>query len=208
MVDRTIPIGKQWDSVIEEQLESASCVVVLWSKASAASSWVRTESAEAMRRGVLVPALIEDAKIPLEFRRLQAADLTAWRGNIPKLELERLVASITAHITNAASEVSPQVPPSRSPADKPATEQRGTNLDPVPEIPRDKPDVSRRSPKTVRNIGLIVVLCLAIGGSFYYVSDSGRKQMAIDQATTTQATPAAPRPLTEKERAKLEARRH
>ena len=64
--DRTIPPGKQFDEVIEEALDSARCVVVLWSKASVASQWVKTEAAEAMRRKILVPVLIEDVKIPLE----------------------------------------------------------------------------------------------------------------------------------------------
>jgi hypothetical protein len=55
--DRTIPPGKEYDQVIEEALDSAQCVVVLWSHASVASSWVKTEAAEAMRRKILVPAL-------------------------------------------------------------------------------------------------------------------------------------------------------
>jgi hypothetical protein len=84
--DRTIPPGKEYDEVIEEALESAKCVIVLWSQASVASSWVKTEAAEAMRRKILVPALIDDVKIPLEFRRLQAADLSQWRGESAGLE--------------------------------------------------------------------------------------------------------------------------
>jgi hypothetical protein len=67
-----------FDEVIEEALDAAKCVVVLWSTASVASSWVRAEAAEAMHRKILVPVLIEHVKIPLEFRRLQAADLSQW----------------------------------------------------------------------------------------------------------------------------------
>ena len=78
--DRTIPPGRQFDDVIEEALDAARCVVVLWSKASAASSWVRNEASAALQRKALIPALIDiDVKIPLEFRRLQAADLTRWK---------------------------------------------------------------------------------------------------------------------------------
>jgi len=43
--DRIIPVGRKWDEVIEEKLDSATCVVVLWSKASVASQWVKFESA-------------------------------------------------------------------------------------------------------------------------------------------------------------------
>jgi TIR domain len=96
--DRTIPPGKEYDQVIEEALDSAKCVVVLWSRASVASTWVKTESAEAMRRKILVPALIEEVKIPLEFRRLQAADLSHWRGESDSDELVEFFQSIDANI--------------------------------------------------------------------------------------------------------------
>jgi TIR domain len=96
--DRTIPPGKEYDQVIEEALDSSRCVVVLWSHASVASSWVKTEAAEAMRRKILVPALIEDAKIPLEFRRLQAADLSQWHGEPDHPGLEEFFQSIDRKI--------------------------------------------------------------------------------------------------------------
>lgn len=43
--DRTIPPGSTFDRVIEQALDSARCVVVLWSATSAASDWVKTEAA-------------------------------------------------------------------------------------------------------------------------------------------------------------------
>lgn len=61
--DRTIPPGQAWDEHIEQELEDASCVVVLWSEAACASHWVREEAEEARKRGILVPALIE-ARLP------------------------------------------------------------------------------------------------------------------------------------------------
>ena len=63
--DRVIPPGRHFDEVIEEALNGARCVVVLWSQASVASNWVKTEAADAMQRKILIPALIEDVRIPL-----------------------------------------------------------------------------------------------------------------------------------------------
>ena len=40
--DREIPVGHSFDQVIEQQLEAAKSVVVLWSKDSAASEWVKS----------------------------------------------------------------------------------------------------------------------------------------------------------------------
>ena len=97
--DRTIPPGRQFDDVIEEALDAARCVVVLWSKASTASSWVRNEASEALQRKALIPALIDsDVKIPLEFRRLQAADLTRWTGQASTPEFEQFCEAIAAEV--------------------------------------------------------------------------------------------------------------
>jgi TIR domain-containing protein len=79
--DRKIVAGQSFDRTIEEQLKSARAVVVLWSIHSIDSEWVRNEAADASEREALVPALIDDVKQPLEFRRRHAANLTAWSGD-------------------------------------------------------------------------------------------------------------------------------
>ena len=92
--DRQIPPGRTFDEVIEEALTTARCVVVLWSGTSVASRWVRAEASIADERGILVPALIEAVSPPLEFRRIQAADLTNWRGDGDDPELQALLTTV------------------------------------------------------------------------------------------------------------------
>ncbi|HSF47989.1 MAG TPA: toll/interleukin-1 receptor domain-containing protein [Burkholderiales bacterium] len=92
--DRTIPPGRMFDEVIQEALHAAKCVVVLWSKVSVASNWVKTEAAEAASRGVLVPAVIENVVLPLEFKRIQAAGLAGWNGDPNHPELKSLLNAI------------------------------------------------------------------------------------------------------------------
>ncbi|MER8777025.1 toll/interleukin-1 receptor domain-containing protein [Mesorhizobium sp. M0977] len=79
--DRNIVAGQTYDQAIERELETAKSVVVLWSKHSIASEWVKNEATVAAERGVLVPASIEGVKLPLEFRRKQTADLMNWNGD-------------------------------------------------------------------------------------------------------------------------------
>jgi hypothetical protein len=79
--DRKIITGQAFDEAIERELETAKCVVVLWSRKSIASEWVRNEAALAAEREVLVPALFERVKLPLEFRRKQTADLVRCDGD-------------------------------------------------------------------------------------------------------------------------------
>jgi hypothetical protein len=62
-------------------LEAAKGVVVLWSESSLTSDWVKSEALAAAERGVMIPALLDRVKIPLGFRRTQAADLVGFDGD-------------------------------------------------------------------------------------------------------------------------------
>ena len=92
--DREIPLGKAFDQVIEEELNAARCVIVLWSKESVRSRWVKTEAAAAADRDCLLPVLIENIAIPFEFKRIQTAMLINWRGDASDPEFNRLVNAV------------------------------------------------------------------------------------------------------------------
>ena len=92
--DRTIPTGRTFDEVIEEAIDGAKCIMVLWSEHSVSSRWVRTEAQEGMDRNVLTPVLIQDCKIPLAFRRIQAADLIQWDGQPQAESFQRLIQDV------------------------------------------------------------------------------------------------------------------
>jgi len=79
--DRKLIVGQSYDEAIERELEIAKCVVVLWSKMAIRSEWVKNEAAAAVERDILVPALIDNIKLPIEFRRRQTADLINWNGD-------------------------------------------------------------------------------------------------------------------------------
>lgn len=125
--DRVIPPGRQFDEVIEEALDASRCVVVLWSKASTASNWVKTEAAEAMRRKALIPALIDaEVKIPLEFRRLQAADLARWNGEASTPEFDQFCAAIASNIAAPGPGPAPAPPQPPTPAPPKSKRMRNT----------------------------------------------------------------------------------
>ena len=96
--DWKIPAGKTFRQVIQEQLDRASCVIVLWSAKSVTRTWVIEEAAEGAQRGILVPALIENVRPPLGFREIQAADLISWEGDADAPVFRGLCADIAALI--------------------------------------------------------------------------------------------------------------
>ena len=110
--DRKIVAGQTFDDTIEQQLQTAKSVVVLWSRHSIGSEWVRNEAGLASERDVLVPALIDDVKQPLEFRRRHAADLTRWTGNRADSEFNGLCEGIAAKTGAPAAPPQLGIPPS------------------------------------------------------------------------------------------------
>jgi formylglycine-generating enzyme required for sulfatase activity len=96
--DRMIPPGSTFDRVIQQALETSRCVLVLWSSASVTSNWVKEEASEAQQLDKLVPALIEEVRIPLGFRRIQAANLTQWRLESTDDHFSELLGSLTARL--------------------------------------------------------------------------------------------------------------
>ena len=92
--DKSIPPGKNFDEVIEDALAAAKCVIVVWSHQSVQSKWVKVEAMEGDGRNILVPVLFDDVRIPLEFRRIQAAKLMDWDGTPTHPETVKLLKSV------------------------------------------------------------------------------------------------------------------
>jgi hypothetical protein len=87
--------------------------VVLWSKESIKSDWVQNEAAEGAGRNILVPALIDNVKIPFEFRRIHAADLTDWKPESTHDGFTILLDSISKIVEPAPPAVEEESTPER-----------------------------------------------------------------------------------------------
>jgi hypothetical protein len=113
--DRKIVAGHAFDEAIERELETAKSVVVLWSRSSVTSEWVKNEAAAAAERDVLVPASIDRVRLPLEFRRKQTVDLADWTGDTPHEGFQALCAGIADRVGRTSAPSSRQVPTARTP---------------------------------------------------------------------------------------------
>src|SRR5262245_233190 len=98
--DVRIRAGSSWDEVIERELRACKCVVVLWSAASVASRWVKTEARFGLtRKRAFVPAVLDSCELPVEFDSIEAAQLQTWDGNVDDLEFGNLLDGIGAHVS-------------------------------------------------------------------------------------------------------------
>lgn len=107
--DERIPGGDQFADAIEQALNSADAIVVLWSEASAKSAWVRDEASTGRDRGRLVPVTLDGSQPPLGFRQFQTIDLSRWDGDTDSGSLLPVIDAIAARTGEARPEPVPAV---------------------------------------------------------------------------------------------------
>ena len=109
--------GSLWRRSIQEQLETASCVIVVWSEMSISpkAEFVHDEASFAKARNVYLPVTIDHVRAPLGFGQVQSLPLWRWNGQATDAPFLDLVAAVRAKIgdTTAAQAASPAATPAK-----------------------------------------------------------------------------------------------
>ena len=93
--DDELPAHRPYAEVIEERINQARAVVVLWSAEAAKSHWVRAEADTARGAATLVQASRDGTLPPMPFNQIQCADLKAWDGQRTAPGWRKLVGSVS-----------------------------------------------------------------------------------------------------------------
>lgn len=80
--DEELPAHRAYADVIEERLDEAAAVLVIWSKEAARSQWVRSEANRAREKGTLVQLRSDGSALPMPFDQIQCLDFSGWRGDV------------------------------------------------------------------------------------------------------------------------------
>jgi hypothetical protein len=110
--DRALKPGETFDRVIEREIAAAKAVVVLWTRASVESQWVREEADHGRQRENLVPLLMDEVTPPMGFGRVQAAKLAHWSGDPNDHEWQEVVQSVQRLVGRPAKPVFMRAKPS------------------------------------------------------------------------------------------------
>lgn len=78
--DEYLPAHRAYADVIEERLNGAKAVVVIWSADAVKSEWVRSEANRARESHKLVQIALEPIVPPMPFDQIQCADMSGWTG--------------------------------------------------------------------------------------------------------------------------------
>ncbi|HEY2483195.1 MAG TPA: AAA family ATPase [Caulobacteraceae bacterium] len=93
-LDEDLPGHRAYADVIQEQLDQAKAVVVIWSDEAVKSQWVRSEANRGREKGKLVQFTIDRAPLPMPFDQIQCLNLAGWTGDDEHPAWPRVVASI------------------------------------------------------------------------------------------------------------------
>jgi non-specific serine/threonine protein kinase len=94
--DTKIPTGMTFDTYIYQELEGSNAVIVLWSKHSVESDYVKEEAEYAKKKSALVPLTIDATDPPFGFSRIQTTDISGWHGSTKDPRWQTVVDSIEA----------------------------------------------------------------------------------------------------------------
>lgn len=113
--DTQVRGGAQFSKAIEEALATADVIVVLWSKDSVESAWVRDEASAGRDTGRLLPVTIDGTMQPIGFRQFQAIDLSRWKGRGRPKQLDMFLAEVEAKVKGEKPPTAPAKPKLRLP---------------------------------------------------------------------------------------------
>jgi hypothetical protein len=202
--DRRIPVGRSFDEVIQEVMDAAQSVVVVWTANSVKSQWVKNEAREGLRRRVLFPMmLLEEIKIPLEFGHVQAARLTDWQPEESHSGFDQFVQDI-ARILGPPPGAAVQPPPVKQlPAQPPSEPKPTPDCASPPESSSPETPDGRRHESTstassqryiVIGLGLLVAMGLAAYGFFSQGSSPDPRPERSDESPPQQSQVTTPPP--------------
>jgi TolB-like protein/Flp pilus assembly protein TadD len=115
--DAEIPGGAGWRRAIEDALESAKCVVVVWSQRSVGpeGEFVHDEASRAKARGVYLPIRIDAVQPPLGFGQTHALSLLDWSGDRESAAYQKLTKAVRAALSGDSVAPPPAARPPSAP---------------------------------------------------------------------------------------------
>ncbi|HEU5092340.1 MAG TPA: toll/interleukin-1 receptor domain-containing protein [Nitrospira sp.] len=93
-IDRAIDLGEGWEQQIQNELDRAALVVVLWGPAARRSEWVQREASVAQQSGRLLQVHATGLPLLPPFDVLQAVRMQSWSGEAGHSERVKLLRAV------------------------------------------------------------------------------------------------------------------
>jgi len=126
--DAKIPPGMTFDTYIFDQLQGSNAVIVLWSKNSIHSDYVKEEAEYAKHHSLLVPLNVDGTNLPFGFTRIQATDISGWHGTTQDGQWQNVVDSIEAILNDGTERTTHESLPLEHVGDPPQGQRLQVNV--------------------------------------------------------------------------------
>ena len=96
VIERLAPFGSQrdWLAHSRPRVSAASCVIAVWTAASARDRWTAVGADVALERRTLVSLVLDPVELPRAFRGIDSVDLVGWAGDAESPLLDALDAAL------------------------------------------------------------------------------------------------------------------
>lgn len=155
--DVELPPHRPYAEVIQERLEQAKAVVVLWSQESVRSQWVRSEANHAREKNKLVQVSVDGTMPPIPFDQIHCAQFRGWRGNLNTPDWERVARSVGDLVGRTQEKV----------GDRPSSSSAGSYS-----FASGPPASIWRRPATQISVAVAALVILGAAGSAWLMRDS------------------------------------
>ena len=105
--DDELPAHRPYSEVIEERLQAAGAVVVIWSAEAVKAQWVRAEADAAREKGTLIQVSVDGTVPPMPFNQIQCADLRDWDGQPDSSGWRKVAGSVAALVGPSRDQPAP-----------------------------------------------------------------------------------------------------
>jgi TPR repeat protein len=167
--DDALLAGERFEDEITDVLDQSGLVVVLWSRQSVLSDWVKAEAETARQQKKALPAIIDDlpaSKMPLLYRGMHAARLAGWEGEAEHSGWVELLGSIRDRLGRARG---PRLSESQAEAKLEQNVDLAKSMvgegPPASQKRAPSSQVPRRSFTPMRWIALLFVVLIVLGGA-------------------------------------------
>jgi hypothetical protein len=148
--DPELRAGESVDEAIEKELMAAKCVIVLWSRLSVKSEYIKAEAVDAWKRKKLVPVKIEDAAPPFPLGNIQAGNLIGWDGSDNFPGFRKLLSDLAARpgmkrVSEAPQKEKPSIKPAPSVPQEPEPKAKITFFEQSERVPLPAPKLELKT---------------------------------------------------------------
>lgn len=108
--DQELQAGERFDDVIQQQIDAARCVIVLWTLRSVESNFVKDEATYALDRNKLFAISVAGTPPPLRFRRIHTIAASDWSSDPGGTSTDMLTRELGRWMESRNTDRSPKPP--------------------------------------------------------------------------------------------------